>query len=228
MVPSASCRAEVCRGSRPLTDKILHQGPGYTIAISDVPMLGVPYRAEDREDGDRNHGFIDLRDNPDLVLTIPEAEKNLGLAAVLRAVNAQSTPFMTVGCECGLFEESNSPPYVGSYIGIAFREADSNQNPSNFERLAISVLRRVNIAPPEGQVCWFEFIIEPLRRFYGAPNCFHLVLKMLGSGPTPDTAWAALTHAGKATATSLTAYAEHGEDVGELPQFPNANESTHD
>lgn len=190
-------------------------------------MLGVPYKAEDREDGNRNHGFVDLRDNPELVSSIPEAGKNSGLAAVLSSVNAQGAPLMTVGCECAIFEESGYPPYVGSYIGIAFRESDSNLNPAAFERLAISVLRRVRIAPPEGQICSFELIIEPLRNFFGSRNCFHIILKMLGSGPTPDAAWAALTHLGEATAASLTAYAERGEDVGELPQFPDTNASVH-
>jgi hypothetical protein len=64
--------------------EILYQSPGVTIALSRKAETLVPYGAADRPNGDRNHGFFDLRDNPTAVNGIPEAAKLAGLAEFLR------------------------------------------------------------------------------------------------------------------------------------------------
>src|SRR3546814_20925396 len=83
-------RAVVEFGSNPqadapedkMADRIICQGPGYTIAESDKASGMVPYHAVVRANGDQNQGFIDIRDRPELVSLIPELQKSDGFAAL--------------------------------------------------------------------------------------------------------------------------------------------------
>ena len=69
-----------------LTDRIVEQGPGYTIAISDVAGTLVPYLPAPRPDGSSNHGWTDLRGRPDLVNQIPEAARSAALSRILTVI----------------------------------------------------------------------------------------------------------------------------------------------
>src|SRR3546814_6204301 len=96
-------RAVVEFGSNPqadapedkMADRIICQGPGYTIAESDKASGMVPYHAVVRANGEQNHGFIDIRDRPELVSLIPELQKSDGFAELVRSVNEHGSPFMT-------------------------------------------------------------------------------------------------------------------------------------
>ena len=86
-----------------MVDTIVMQGPGYTIARTDDVGTAVPYGGFDRPDGERNHGFIDLRDRPEVAASIPEAQDSNGMQAILLALNARGSRFMSLGCARGLF-----------------------------------------------------------------------------------------------------------------------------
>ncbi len=70
-----------------MTDTILFQEPGVTIAYDDQAHTVAPYGHSVRPNGDVNHGFIDQRDRPELVHLIPEANASPGLQKILVALN---------------------------------------------------------------------------------------------------------------------------------------------
>lgn len=70
-----------------MTDTLLESGDGDVIGISDKIGTSIPYKAEVREDGNVNNGFLDLRGKPHLVDQIPEVHRSRGFANILRAAN---------------------------------------------------------------------------------------------------------------------------------------------
>lgn len=191
---------------------IIAQGPGYTIARDDEPHSSVPYGPVDRHDGNRNHGFVDLVNRPELATSIPEAQRSAGLVRLLQAVNKPGSAFLTLGCECGLFQQdakSNDEPdrYIGSYIAIAFRSPGFNTAERIFE-LARCVLSRTAGSPVHH--IGFEITITPLRTFFGHDGCFEMHTNALGYGRTDDQAWEAFGFACTALAAAI-------DQVNDLP-----------
>ena len=189
-----------------MADEILKQGRGYMISQSDIAATAVPYGPADREDGDRNYGFVDLRDQPDLVDEIPEAKKSDGLAELLRAINAPGSALMSIGCECGAFsqeaaQEGGPTRYIGSYVAITFRDPGRNSEPKALIDLARAILGRVRI--DERHIVTFEMILEPLKHFFGRSGCFELLVKPAGRGRCDQEAWEAFDHVTFATAAAI-------------------------
>src|SRR6267143_1753663 len=118
-----------------MAETILLQGPGWTIVQSDTHGPAVPYPAAVHDNG-ANHGFIDLRDRPELVALIPEVQRANGLAELLREINAPGSALMSMGCECSLFEttpEGEPACYVGGYVDVTFRDPARNVGPALIE-----------------------------------------------------------------------------------------------
>lgn len=185
-------------------EKVLYSGPGYEIVQLVVASSAVPYRAEPRGDGSQNHGFLDLRDRPDLVVEVPEAARSASLIRLLQVVNAPNSPFMSVGCECGFF--ANSQPdhkaagYVGSYVGVAFRDSDRNSDPKQLVALARTILSGM---APSPYSFWFRLEVEPLNAFFGRMDCHELVIRCFGSGYDEPLAWKAFSASALAVADAF-------------------------
>jgi hypothetical protein len=176
---------------------IIERGQGYEIYRSDSADSIAPYSPEKRDDGSENYGFKDLRDQPELVDSIPEASKSNGLAEILRAANSPGSEIMTLGCECVLNDREN---YVGSYVSIAFRASERNK-PDSLASLGSQFMKKVRVKEPhEIRIALF---VQPLRDFFGAANCFELMLKVFGYGATPERAWAALEHGALASSVAI-------------------------
>lgn len=182
---------------------IVMEGPGYTIARIDDAGTAVPYVAVDRTDGERNHGFIDLRDRPELAATIPEARDSNGMQAILRALNAPGFRFMSLGCARGLFPREDAKAgeqshlYSG-YIQVAYRDSALNADPAKFVALSQMILS--GIQPSAEHHFSFEMIVEPLRSFFGDGERYALMVKPFGYGNSEAAAHAAWEHAGEAVA----------------------------
>ena len=181
-------------------ETLIEEGEDYTITIGDRPTTGVPYSPEKREDGSENYGFLDLRNRPDLVDEIPEANKSKGLAAILRAANAPYSILMTFGCECELFETASNrgPFYVGSFVNITYRDHLLNNNCDNLITLAQLIqggIRRVD----KGTI-WYRMIAMPLFKFFDWPDRYELMLKVFGRGNSERAAWKAFERGAMAAA----------------------------
>jgi hypothetical protein len=184
---------------------ILAQGPGYTIARDNEAHSSVPYGPADRDDGNRNHGFVDLVDRPDLAGSIPEAQRSAELVRLLQAVNKPGSTFLSLGCECGVFRQETESDdgydrYVGSYIAIAFRLPELN-TAERIHDLASYVLGR--ISGSRSHHIGFEITITPLRMFFGRTGCFEMHTNALGYGRTDEQAWDAFGFACSALAAAI-------------------------
>lgn len=165
-----------------MEDKIVEQGPGYTIAIVEEAHGTVPYGSTVRTDG-TNHGWMDLRDRPDLVDLIPEVRDLPGMQAILRTANDSQSPFMSIGCEKGLFPVDGHHPIthmLGGYIDLVFRMGDSN-NAEQLIEIARLILSKVEPTPP-GVTTGYEFLVQPLKNFFGEGGRYALMLKPQGFG----------------------------------------------
>ena len=192
-------------------DRIVEQGQGYVIALSDEATTSVPYVSSDRQDGDRNYGFVDLRDQPDLVEQIPEAKKSEGLADLLRAINSKNSLLMSIGCECGLFyqevgQDGDPNCYIGSYVDITYRNSDTIRDSQPLIDLARLLLDQVRLDTP--LLIRFDMIVEPIRHFFGQPNRFALQLRPIGFGQSEPEAWEAFDLATFALAMAVRRFHE--------------------
>jgi hypothetical protein len=181
-----------------MADKIIHQIPGFIIALSNVAVATAPYAEFSREDGSVSGAYVDLRDRDDLVETIAEARGSPGLRAVLSALNTKGSPFMTIGCEKGVFPcgdgGAGKPTcYVGAALDIVFRDDWRNRDPDQFVLLARAIVNNAR-SDPEQAFC-FELIVEPLRQFFDRQDCFTLNLKLQGYGLSETAAGAAFERA---------------------------------
>lgn len=204
------------------SDEILYQGPGYTIARVHKASTLVPYHDQPRPDGNVNHGFFDLRNKPHLVDTIPEASKSKGLREILLVVAKEGSALMTIGCECGLFDEGDSPErpryQVGGFVDIAFKDPAKNAEEEELINLAGYILN--GIPASDEHLIGFEMLITPLKTLFGQDGCFELMCKPLGRGDTEVEAWAAFDHAAFAIANSLCRDNEEGIAL----RFPKVSE----
>lgn len=172
---------------------VLHQGAGFTIAASDEANTCVPYSEADHGQGERNHGYLDLRDNPERVQQIPEAQKTAGLAAFLEAISTSPT-IQSTTCEAAVFSPVGDRELFqgGSFINVMFRDEEQMKDPGALEALALYLLQGVQ--PTDEHQIGFEMVIEPLKHYFGASGCFTLEVKAIGFGTTEEEAWASLDH----------------------------------
>lgn len=193
--------------------KVLEQGPGYTIAIDDEAHSSVPYGPADRDDGNRNHGFVDLAGRPELVAGIPEAQRSPSMARALEVINAVGSQFRTVGCECGLFHHERPvhgcDRYIGSYIAITFRDVAAN-TAERIERLAKAMVARIAFENPDHLVT-YEITVTPLRHLFGQRDRFELHVNAMGHGASDDGAWSAF-------GTACSGIANAFEALNKLPE----------
>lgn len=190
-----------------MEDKIIEQGAGYVIAIVEEAHGIVPYGSVDREDG-TNYGWMDLRDQPGLVDRIPEAQNLPGMQAILRAANGSQSPLMSIGCEKGLFPVTGHHSIthkVGGYVDLVFRTGDRN-DPDQLVEFAKLVLSKIE-PTPQGVFTGYEFLVQPLKSFFGQDGRYALMLKPQGYGEAEAEAWKAFevacTHLARAVHESI-------------------------
>jgi hypothetical protein len=182
------------------------EGPGYSITQTDEAEVSIPYVPQDRSDGNRNYGFRDLRDHPELVSEIPEARNSPGMQAILRALNSSDSSLMSLGCERTVHrlpEATGDDPsfVVVSYIGVAYRNLAQSAEPDNLIEVAKELLP--GILGAGGHLLRFNFTVEPLRSFFGDDGRFALMIKPFGYGDSPDVAEAAWNYAAQKLADAL-------------------------
>jgi hypothetical protein len=197
---------EYANWSAPMADTIM-EGPGYTIIRTHDAHTAIPYGWTHRADGQRNHGFIDLRDHPELVTLIPEAQDSVGMQAILRALNAPGFRFMSLGCARRPFPCQDAKPgepthLCDGYIQVAYRDSALNTDPARFVTLAQVILSR--IGPSAEHHIQFVMTVEPLRSFFNDESRYALMVQPRGYGDSEAAALAAWDHAAKSVAAVFT------------------------
>jgi hypothetical protein len=111
--------------------------------FDDVPIkqdhpMGVPY-FRPPEDGS-SHSYVNLRQNPDLIDDLPELRNSVHLREFVLALNSQSSPYQTFGCEKWITDWSHPqfPGFTirsGSYADIAYANIARCSSPAVFQEL---------------------------------------------------------------------------------------------
>jgi hypothetical protein len=165
-------------------DQIVATGDTFTIFRTFHPGPAVPYPSFDHRDGTLNHGFTDLRNRAHLASGLPETKGNPAFGLLVRRLNENDSPLMTLGCEQSIFDveepaEDGPAFYIGSYIDVAFRKTE-NASQTNIETLAREIVAVRNLTVDD----WtrLELGIQELRHFFGARGCFSLMLKIISFG----------------------------------------------
>lgn len=169
-----------------MSDEILFQEPGVTIAYDDHTGALAPYGPSVRPNGDLNHGFFDLRDRPELIEQIPEVAASPGFQKLLVAINRHGSSLMSLGCERGFFDGSQAalPRYVGSYTTIVFRDLERNRSKEDLVELAHAIWRDFKNQPDPGEDRFIsiEMIVEPLKYLFHVNDALSLNLKIIAHG----------------------------------------------
>lgn len=174
-----------------MTRTIIEKANGFTLLIDDEPRSSIPYGPIDRTSGDRNYGFIDLADRPELAAVIHEARRSEGLQRLLETVNAVGSRFRTLGCECGLFNQplnnGQFDRYIGSYVAITFRSTNLN-NAQRIEQLTRAAMAHVAVEDTSAPL-FYEITVTPLRSLFGEQGRFEMHVNVLGPGNSDERAW---------------------------------------
>lgn len=130
---------------------------------------GVPYGGSGvpREDGSANHGFKALKGKPEEAARIPEVQDNENLRNALVAINDQSTPFFTVGCEKA-FNVADGSYWAKGYLELAFNYCDVVGDAQSYFKLFFefnSLIRDSRLHLP----VQYHFELEPAHFIDG--NC---------------------------------------------------------
>ncbi len=180
---------------------ILYQSPGITIAFDPVAHTLAPYWRSDRPDG-TNHGFVDLRDRPDLVDSIPEVQKNPLLRNLLVTLNRKGARFFSIGCERSPIRQTGRtdwPFRVAAYTTVAFRDLPANRSKEDYISLAHSIWEKFEPQSRKAPVL-IELTIEPLKLLWEINDAFALDVKMIAEGRTEQEAITILEWLGPAVA----------------------------
>jgi hypothetical protein len=90
--------------------------------IIEQRSKAIPYPAE-LDDGRTNHGFKDVKGNPEAIDAIAEIQDCRSLRDALQALNAPETQFFTVGCEKAL-NEHDGKFWKRGYLEFSFNYAE--------------------------------------------------------------------------------------------------------
>lgn len=191
-------------------DQILFQGPGYTIAKTDQAETMTHYLGmsseEQAETGWMRGPYVDLIANPCAIDSIPELAKSPNLKALIAAAIGPEAQLFTIGCDVGEFPgvgDKGPGAHVGAYVSYAFRDYEKASNLQRNIDLAIWMLSGMKDAPPDGLSVNFEFIIEPLKSFYGKLGAFSVMAKPIGYGDNFEKAWLSFDWAASKLAESV-------------------------
>lgn len=152
----------------PPTDKIrVWSSGGCGIWISEEWGPAIPYPAVDHGNGTFNYGYVRLKENVEGIALIQETQGWPALRKFLEAVNANSSPIESIGCEKAFFtDEENTPPvYLGSYVDLVFTEPALNDRPENLLLLANRLANAV-----EGCEKWWANVSLVLQREKSLPG----------------------------------------------------------
>ncbi|MBX5210789.1 hypothetical protein [Rhizobium sp. NZLR11] len=166
-----------------MTDKVIAQVPGFIIYRTTDSGPPVPYVPEAREESS-NHGFMDLRDHPELVDAIPECMKSPGLADLIRALNEAGSLLMSIGCECKMNdrEPDDGNPflrYFHSYTDLTFRDPARHATEDQLVTLAKAMANSIQFE--EEVPCSFELGVQRMKHFFGGEG-YNLSMGLSGFG----------------------------------------------
>lgn len=191
-------------------DVIIDQEPGFIYYRAGELGPAVPYVSQRREES-TNFGFADLRKQPELIPTIPEAQNNPGLMAMIAAANVPDGALMSIGCECVLWPEENQgfAMYIHSYLEVTFHDAAKNASEDRLLLLAKTLAKHTDYDTKHPIM--FQLGLERMRKFFNdeSPH-FCLNVEISAFGNTEEEVGIAYQAASHAMANAIRL-------VGQMP-----------
>ena len=178
-----------------MAEQLIERGDTYRIYTSDARGISVPYLPMEGRFGQRDHGYIDLRDKPGAVAKIAEAEGQPGLAVFLTAVNAAGSGLMSLACSvelapvrAGAAAPENGPPpshFVDSTVLVVTRDfrLATGDNMLAVARAWISLRRSL----PEEWAA-YEFGVVRTKSLFGVAQLAALSIRIRAMGIDAPTA----------------------------------------
>jgi hypothetical protein len=125
--------------------------------------LGIPYYRPDDES--RSHGYVNLRQQPEAIEDLPELKGCAPLRDFVTALNAEDSPFETLGCEKWMepWSHEQFPGFVtrhGSYVDIALADKSQCSTPDVYHDL-IHAFRAYAQEHPVYDVMHVYFALRP-------------------------------------------------------------------
>ncbi|WP_263411362.1 hypothetical protein [Terriglobus tenax] len=138
------------------------------------PVLVIPWQAEGTA-----HAFVDLREDPDALDSIPEADDHAALLHALRSLNAARSPVYTAKCDAWemydselemlqmemLLEPDEAPCGFASYIDLLWRDRNAFLSPHKLTPLLDRLTRLAGKL--EHPMAKLEFILRPAVTDFG-------------------------------------------------------------
>jgi hypothetical protein len=132
------------------------------IEVEQKP-LGIPYH---RPDSDlKSHGYVNLRQQPEMVEVLPELQGCTPLRDFVAALNKGNSPFETLGCEkwSAPWAHEKFPGFIarhGSYVDIALLEKSKCSTPDVYHDL-VREFRTYAEQHPVYDVMHVHFVLRP-------------------------------------------------------------------
>ncbi|HEY1214390.1 MAG TPA: hypothetical protein VGE93_12220 [Bryobacteraceae bacterium] len=139
------------------------------------PVLVLPWQAEGSA-----HAFVDLRDDPDALDSIPEADDHAALLHALRSLNVSRSPVYTAKCDAWELDEAeldalrmellidspeDAPEGFASYIDVLWRDRNAFLSPHKLTPLLDRLTRLAGKL--EHPTAKLEFILRPAVTDFG-------------------------------------------------------------
>lgn len=153
---------------------------------ADDPALEIPWSSEDGR-----VRFFDLRQQPELLLEVPEAAFYPELAQFLSWANSADSPFETAKCDAWTsrkleVEEEifGEPCKFGSYVDLLFANAATRAQFSTSEKFVQAIVRLLRRAPEMASAA--EFIVRRCQDHRAESkqhtDCFYITFYLNGYG----------------------------------------------
>jgi hypothetical protein len=195
---------------------------------AEDPVLEVPWQAGDLR-------YFDLKRHPELLLELPETQRNREMAEFLAAMNSPLSMLETVKCDTWISDRLEEEEAVygaswkfGCYVDLIFTDACERSSFCSHENFAARTARLLRRAPDLPSAA--EFIVRRCHYHPGAAgadvadagqeNGFYLTFYLFGYGDDEDEArrrWGIALKITENALLQLSAMHRRGSDQTEAP-----------
>ncbi len=179
-----------------MAEEVLERGDTYRIYTTDAQALAVPYLPMTDMHKRKDHGYFDLRDKPEAVAKIAEAQGQPGLTVFLEQVNAAGKGLMSVACsvEAAKVRSGAAAPegedaptdFIDSTVDITFRTSEL----ANGENMLVVARRLMELrAAQPGEWASYDLGIRPFKSLFGVNNLAGINIRIRAMGTSEAQAW---------------------------------------
>ncbi|MEO1621098.1 MAG: hypothetical protein AAFU53_08695 [Cyanobacteria bacterium J06632_3] len=184
----------------------------------------IPYAADRlvASDTATNYGFKNLKIKPSLIETIPELADDVGLKALVKALNKKESCFFTVGCSSELVQSESGCCRKG-YLEFAWNCASCVQDAINYFALYFHFNKSL-LVKSFNQPVQLKWIIQEAAfadvQVHGFSCAVHIETRMLSSAEQAEQAW-------QLSLRMLDAYMATVETLQSMPIYQPLSECSH-